>query len=65
MKRHLKIIEWFNENFNLWSLELVFIGKGTGRITDQNGNAAVVFCTEDGEIMFNPDHIDKLQPQPL
>lgn len=65
MERQLKIVEWFNENFDPWSLELVFIGRSTGRITDKNGRAAVVFCTDDGEIRFNPEHIAKLQPQPL
>lgn len=65
MERQLKIVEWFNENFDPWSLELVFIGRSTGRITDQNGRTTIVSCTEDGEIRFNPDQLAKLHQNPL
>ena len=65
MERQLKIVEWFNENFAPWSLELVFIGRSTGRITDQYGRTAIVSCTEEGEIKFNPKHIAELQVPPF
>lgn len=49
------ILRWIDERFEPGSLKIVFLNRDTAKITDRNGETAVIHCTEYGSVCFNPD----------